>query len=228
MSVNQRAPNGVAGDTLSKPINSTGDVVGVLELYAGMSFIYSLSDEVSNSIIEALQDFFMAYPLGKAFNDSLAPVNKSVIIKDSFSADAQQLPQIVIQSTPAEHIPLHLGNKQGMETFNDRVFETYGGNVNIATSLNIYDSGKPNVARLADVVFLAFMYYVPMVLRRRYMFVQPQVKFTNPTKQTGTALGGDVFMNTLSVPVITDWHQYFELATPEQDTIRTEMTQTIS
>lgn len=223
MLVNQRAPNGVAGDTLNNPINSTGDTAGVLDVYGGTSFIYSMSEEITTSLIEILQDFFMAYPLGKAFNDSLSKVNKSVIIKDTFSVDSQQLPQVVIQSAPADHMPLSFGNKQGTEQYNDKEYITFSGNLNIVVSLNIYDSGKPNVAKLADIVFLAFMYYVPMAMNRRFLFPQPQVRFTNPVKQTGNNLGGDVFMNTLTVPIISEWHQYFEIAAPELAEIRQEI-----
>jgi hypothetical protein len=229
MTVNLRAPNGVAGDTLAKPINTTADAgpganLGVLDVYGGMSFIYALSEEVSKSLVEVLQDFFMAYPLGAAFNTTLAKVNKSVIIKENFSADTQQLPQVVIQSTPAEHIPLHLGNKQGVETFEDKDYITYSGDVNVATSLNIYDSGILNVQKLSDVVFLAFMYYVPACLSRRFMFPQPQVRFTNPTKVTGQNIGGEVFRNTLTVPIRTSWHQYFEVAAPNLAALRYTIT----
>ena len=71
--------NGVAGK-LSNSLNTTANVQsGTLDVYGSESFIFNMSEEATKSIIEALQDFFNGYSLGKAFNDSLKQSNKEVI-----------------------------------------------------------------------------------------------------------------------------------------------------
>jgi hypothetical protein len=175
-----------------------------------MAFIFSLSEEVSSRMVEVLQDFFNAYPLGKEFQDSLVKAHKEVRITDTNPTDQQQYPLIVVESIPNESVPVSLGNVLGYEEYNERNYVVYGGNANVNTTLRIYDTGKVGAGKLADVVFLALMHYAMMELKRSFIFLQPQVRFTKPTKLTGTNLGGDVWMCTVNVPIVTEWRQYFE------------------
>ena len=218
MAVDQKAGDGIAGDTLYTKLNTTADSTGVLSKYSGVTFIYSLSETVSDRIIMVLQDFFKAYPLGIAFNSALQKVAKQVNITDQFSADTIGLPQVVVNSMPMDTQPISLGNKLGKETYNDHIYEVYSGIVNINTTFELYDSGKPNVGKLADIILLALMQYVREQLKSTYMTLHLNPRFSNPTK-VNTSVDG-IYRSTITVQIITEWNQYMEIETVDADTIR--------
>ena len=217
--VNLRSKTGIAGDTLYQRMNLTADQMAEISLYTGVEFIYGLSESVSTRLIQVLQDFFMAYPIGKAFNAALKNVNKEVIILDDFAPDTQQLPQVVVNSMPQESMPVSLGNRVGREEYGELLFDVHQGLVNIATTWSIYEVDKPSLGRLADVLFLAFMQYVPYNMRRTGMTPQPKISFTNPGKLTGTKLGGSVFMSRMNVLIVSEWMQYMEIETIDTEKI---------
>jgi len=225
--LNQRSGSGVAGDTLNTQLNTTANnTKSVIELCSGPTFIFGLSEAVSERMIQCLQDFFQVAPIAQEFNRKLWSVNKEVIIQDQFSVmDSQSLPQIVVTSVPVDAVPLSLGNRLGQEEYNDRLYEVYGGNANLAVTLEIYDSGKVNVSQLADIVFLGMMQYVSDMMRATMMTIQPQIRFTNASKVNASpVVGGALFRITLTIPVVGEWRQYMEITTVNTTTIVHEPT----
>ena len=225
--LNQRSGSGIAGDTLNTQLNTTANSTqSVLSLLSGPTFIFGLSESVSTRMIQCLQDFFQATSLGRDFNTKLHSVNKEVIIQDQFSAaDSQSLPQIVVASVPVDSVPVSLGNRIGQEEYNSHLYNVYGGNANLATTLEIYDSGKVNVCQLADIVFLSLMQYVKDSMESSYMFIQPQIRFTSVSKvNSSPVLGGAIYRITLSVPIVSEWRQYMEVVTVESSAIVNEPT----
>lgn len=220
MSVTQKAGSGLAGDTLYNHINTTGDKRGAVSKYEGITFIFGLSESVSDRLIKILQDYFMIDTLGLAFNAALAKVNKEVVVLDEFNKDTMNLPQIVINAVPSDNVPLSLGNKLGMESFGDYDYDVYGGDVNHNVTISLYDAGKPNVQQLADIVFLALMQYIPTNMATTFMHVQPQVRFSNATKQSGDRLGGEYYLVRVTVPIRSEWRQFMKIDAVDTGTIR--------
>lgn len=223
--VNQRMGSGIAGDALQTVLNTTANnTQAVLESLSGPTFIFGLSEDVTSRLITFLQDFLQSNSLGKTLRERLGKVNKEVIVQDQYtSMDSQLLPQIVVTSVPVDGIPLSFGNRLGEEIYMDHLYVVYGGNVLISASLEIYDSGKRNVCELADLVFLSLMEYIPGRMKQVNMTVQPQVKFTKATK-ANTAVGGEVYVVTVSVPIIAEWRQYMEVNAVSTTQMRTEAT----
>lgn len=221
-----RTNSGIAGDTLYSHLNMTGNQQRtVMGWYSGVTFIFGLSYQVSDMVIKVLQDFFQATTLGRDFNTHLNKVNKEVVILDQFAADTRPLPQVVVSSLPVDAVPLSLGNRLGQETYENELFDVYGGQVKLATTLEVYDGGKPNVHQLADVVFLAMMQYVPFRLGAMQMIVDvANVRFTNATRVTGSNVGGELYSIRLTFPIISEWRQYMEILTVDSAVIRAEST----
>jgi len=225
MAMDPRAGSGLAGDSLLHHLNMTANVEkGGLAEYTDCTFIFGLSETVSSHVIYALQDFFQATKMGRAFNDRLKKVNKEVVIMDEFAPDTQRLPQVVVKSIPTDHVPVSLGNRLGKETFREQLFDVYGGMANMSTSIDIYESGKANVCALADVIFLSFMQYVRDRLIRINITPQPQVKFSSAAKVSGPLVGGDVYRITLVVPISSTWKQYLEIETPGVSSFESQST----
>jgi hypothetical protein len=224
--LNQKSGSGIAGDTLNTQLNTTANSTeSIISLLAGPTFIFSLSEAVSLRMIQCLQDFFQIAPLGRDFNQKLWSVNKEVIIQDQFNTDSQALPQIVVTSVPVDSVPISLGNKLGREEYNGHLYDVYGGNANMATTLEIYDNGKVNVSKLADIVFLSLMQYVKESMQASQMFIQPQIRFTAAAKiNASPVLGGAVYRIPLVVPVVSEWRQYMEIITVGTAGITTEPT----
>jgi len=225
MALDPRAGSGIAGDSLVHHLNMTADP-GKADLasYSGCTFIFGLSEEISKQVIYVLQDFFQATTMGRTFNDRLKKVNKEVVIMDEFAPDTQLLPQVVIKSVPVDHTPVSLGNRLGQETYGAQVFDVYGGLATLSTAIDLYESGKPNVCALADVVFLAFMQYVRDRLVPQGITIQPQIRFSAATKVTGLAVGGDVYRLSLNVNIIGNWKQYMEIQTVDTSSFESTIT----
>jgi hypothetical protein len=222
--MNPKSASGLAGDTLLTHLNTTGDSRGSSGKYTDSTFIFGLSYQVSDLLIKVFQDYFQSNSLVKTLNTKLAKVNKEVSILDQFTPDTMRLPQIVVTSLPVDHIPLSFGNRIEQVTYDDHVYDVYGGQVNIGSTIEIYDSGKPNVHELADLVFLGLMQYVPMRMGTSQIIVDTaKVRFANATKTT-SGLGGDVYRINLTVPLISEWRQYFEIETVDVETIRNTIT----
>lgn len=221
-----RSNSGVTGDTLYTHLNTTADQQNTVSgWYGGVTFVFGLSYQVSDTLIKVLQDFFQATTMGRDFNTHLNKVNKEVVIMDQFAPDMRPIPQIVVSSLPMDTVPLSLGNRLGQDTYNNEIYDVYGGQVRMAATLEIYDSGKPNVHQLADVVFLAMMQYVPFRLGALQMIVDiANVKFTNATRITGTNVGGEIYAIKMTFPIISEWRQYMEILTVDSDVIRAEST----
>jgi hypothetical protein len=225
MTFDPRAGSGVAGDSLHRHLNMAADIDrGNLGIYTGCTFIFGLSEEVSTKVIDVLQDFFQATPIGRAFNERLKKSNKEVVILDEFALDTQSLPQVVVTAVPADNLPVSLGNRLGTETYGTQLFDVYGGLINMNVTLDLYDSGKPNVCQLADIIFLSFMQYVRDRLIPCGITSQPQVKFTKATKVNGVVVGGEVYKISLNVPVVSEWKQYLEIETVDVESIETQPT----
>lgn len=225
--MNQHANSGIAGDSLYTHLNTTGDGKGILAAYGGVGFIYSLASNTSDMLIKILQDFFQAYALGREFNAGLAKVNKQVTIMDQFAADTQPLPQVVVTSMPADNMAISLGDKQGQQAFDDELYEVFGGQALINTTLELYDSGKPNVEKLADVIFLSLMYYVHMHMQIQYLTIdKPKIRFSNAVKITDTGLGGELYRINLTMPIITEWKQFMQIETVDVEKMQREITVT--
>jgi hypothetical protein len=224
--LNQKSGSGIAGDTLDTQLNTTANnTAAKLALYGDTKFIFGLSEDISTRMIQVLQDFFQADSLGRRYNRKLGEVNKEVIIQDQFSvADTQQLPQVVVTAVPVDALPVSLGNKLGEEEYGDQLFSVYGGNVTTNVILEIYDNGKPAVCKLADIVFLSMMEYVKEHMQISFMTVQPQIRFSQPTKVNATVVGGAVYKLTLSVPVVAEWRQYREIVAVESTAIQNDIT----
>jgi len=223
--VNPKYASGLAGDTLLTHLNTSGDNRANVSDYSSVTFIFGLSEQVSDMLIKVLQDFFQATTLGTAFNAHLGKVNKEVNILDQFTPDTVRLPQVVVSSLPVDHTPISLGNRLGQQTYFEEIFDVYGGQVRLNTTIEIYDSGKPNVHSLTDIIFLSLMQYVPMRMGAAQITVDhAKTRFTNATKVTGDKVGGGVYRIPLVVPIISEWRQYMKIDTVDADTLRTTPT----
>lgn len=233
MAVDPRSGSGLAGDTLLTRINSTGDQhrADVSNFYS-TTFVYGMSYQVSDMLIKVLQDYFQSNDLTTELNTELAKVNKEVVVLDQFTPDTVTLPQIIVSSLPADHIPLSFGNRIGQETFTDsessteEIYDVYGGDVLLNTTLELYDSGKPNVHRLADIVFLGLMQYVSMRLGNAFMTLDlSRVRFANATRVTGTGVGGELYRIPITFGVRSEWRQYFKHHTVDVSAIRNSISE---
>jgi len=221
MAINQFPASGLAGDTLVTKINTTGDDRSDVNNYYSTTFIFGLSYQVSDYLITVLQDYFQSNDLTKALNTRLGKVHKQVTVLDEFTPDTIGLPQIVVKSMPAESMPISLGNRIGKDTYGDEIFDVYGGQVLMNTTLEIYDSGKSSVHELADLVFLGIMQYIPNRLQTKQMIIdQARIRFANATRVTGTNVGGEVYRIPLTLPIRSEWRQYMKINTVDIDTIR--------
>lgn len=225
MAVNPRAMSGVSGDTTYTHLNTTGDTQqGTLSPYTGSTFIFSLASDTSDRLIKVLQDFFNKDTLCKELNAKLGKVNKEVTVVDQFMIDTVGLPQIVVSSNPVENIAESFGNRIGQEQYGDELFYVYGGRANINTTIELYDSGKPNVESLADLVFLGLMHFAYYNLMQTAMFIEtPKIKFTNATRSTNTT-GGEIYQIKLTLPIQTEWRQYFKIDTIDIEKIEQSIT----
>ena len=213
--------SGLAGDTELTHLNTTGDNRAQVSRYTNSTFVFGMSYQVSDLLIKVLQDYFQATDLTKSLNAHLARVNKEVSVLDQFSPDTVRLPQIVVASLPVDHTPLSLGNRLGTDTYGDQIFNVWGGQVTMNTTIEIYDSGKPNVHDLADMVFLGLMQYVQTRMKASLMIVDvTKVRFSNANRVTGENVGGEVYRIPLTVPIISEWRQYMEIETVDSGTIR--------
>ena len=211
---NTMMSSGLAGDSLLTHLNTTGDSRGALSKYASTTFIFSMSEQVSDLLITSLQDFFQSDELAKELNNKLSLVEKEICVVDQFSTDTTRFPQVVVSSLPVDGIPLSLGNRLGKETYEDEIFDVYGGHVTMNTTIELYDSGKPNVHKLADLVFLSLMQYIPMKLQAVKMTPDiAKVRFSNANKVTGTNLGGEIYKIPLTIPITAEWRQYMKIET---------------
>ena len=223
--VNPKVASGLAGDTLLTHLNTTGDKRSEVSTYSGTTFIFGMSQQVSDVLIKVLQDYFQATTFTQAINTHLGRVNKEVSVLDQFTPDTVRLPQIIVSSLPVDHTPISLGNRLGQDTYGEQLFDIYGGQITMSTTIEIYDSGKPNVHELADMVFLGLMQYVSMRMMASQMIVDTtKVRFTNATRVTGAAVGGEVYRIPLVVPIISEWRQYMEIETVDSEEIIEEGT----
>ena len=223
--VNPKMASGLAGDTELTHLNTTGDNRSEVSKYSGSTFIFTMSYQVSDLLIKVLQDYFQATNLTRALNEHLAKVNKEVNVLDQFSPDTVRLPQIVVSSLPVDHTPISLGNRLGKDSYGDQLFDVWGGQVTMNATIEIYDSGKPNVHELADMVFLGLMQYVPTRMKASLMILDvTKVRFANANRVTGKNVGGEVYRIPLTIPIIADWRQYMEIETVDADKMRTDPT----
>jgi hypothetical protein len=223
--VNQKSGSGISGDTLYSSLNIAAGNRATIDAFSSCSFIFTLSEEISNLTVEILQDFFKRYPLGITFNRELKKVNKELTIVASYSDQTQNVPQVTVESLPVDGVPVSLGNRNGLvEDAQGHLYEHYTGLANLNTTLSIRDTGKRNVAKLADVLFLALMQFVPFHMGTRFVNVRPQVKFSNPIKETGSKLGGEIYLTKLNVIMDAEWHQYMEVVAPTVDGIEVDST----
>lgn len=220
MPINPMMSSGLAGDSLLTHLNTGGDKKASISNYTGTTFIFSMSEQVSDMLITVLQDYFQATDLTKELNTDLAKVLKEVTVLDQFTSDSVRLPQVVVSSLPADSIPLSLGNRIGQETYEDEIYDVYGGNVILNTTIEMYDSGKPNVHKLADMVFLGLMQYVPMRMGQLKMTMDvAKVRFSNANRITGTNVGGEIYKIPLTIPIISEWRQYMKIETVDTATL---------
>jgi len=228
MAVNPRSNSGVSGDTLYTHLNPTGDVqAGTLSPYSGSVSIFSLATDTSDRLIKVLQDFFNTDTLCKALNAKLGKVNKEVTIVDQYMIDIRGLPQIVVSSNPVENISDSFGDRIGYEEYGDELFYVYGGRANINTTIELYDSGKPNVEELAEIVFLGLSHFVYYNLMQTMQFIdKSKIKFSNATRST-TATGGEVYQIKLTMPIMTQWRTYFKADTTGIEEIEQTITRDV-
>ena len=225
MAVNPRAMSGVGGDTQYTHLNTTADTQqGTLSPYFSSTFVYALSGDVSDRLIEVLQDFFNKDSLCRELNNKLGKVNKEVTIVDQFNIDTVGLPQIVVSSNPIDNIPDSFGDRIGQEQYLDELFYVYGGRANVNTTIELYDSGKPNVEQLADLVFLGMMHFVYYSMMQTMMFIEkPKIRFSNATRSS-TTTGGETYQIKFTVPIQTQWRQYFKIDTIDIEKIEQDIT----
>jgi hypothetical protein len=228
MAVNPRAMSGVSGDTQYTHLNTAADTQkGTLSPYTGSTFIYALTGETSDRLIKVLQDFFNKDTLCRELNAKLGKVNKEVTVVDQYMIDTVGLPQIVVSSNPVDNIADSLGDRIGQEEYESELFYVYGGRANVNTTIELYDSGKPNVENLADLVFLGLMHFVYYNMMQTMMFIEkPKIRFSNATRSTTTA-GGEVYQIKLTVPIQTQWRQYFKIDTIDIDKIEQSITKNV-
>ena len=227
--VNLKLSSGLGGDTLLTHLNTTGDKRSEVSDYSSTTFIFGMSYQVSDMLIKVLQDYFQATTFTKSINNRLGRVNKEVSILDQFTPDTVRLPQIIVSSLPVDHMALSFGNRLGRDTYEDEIFDIFGGQITMNTTIEIYDSGKPNVHELADMVFLGLMQYVPNRLKSSQMIVDmPKLRFTNANRVTGTNVGGEVYRIPMNVPIISEWRQYMKIETVDTGEIRREATKPVT
>jgi hypothetical protein len=219
--VNPAEASGLAGDTLLTRLNTTGDKRSEVSRYTGTTFVFGMSYQVSDYLIKVLQDYFQATSLTKELNERLGSVNKQVTVLDQFTPDTIGLPQVVVTSMPADSMALSFGNRLGRDTYNDELYDIYGGQITMNSTIEVYDSGKPNVHELADIVFLGLMQYVLMRMQAQQMILDTtRVRFTNANRITGDKVGGEVYRIPIVVPIVSEWRQYMKIETVDAGTIR--------
>lgn len=216
--------SGLAGDTALTYLNTTGDKRGGVSNYASTTFVFGLSYQVSDAVIKILQDFFHATELGRSFNTALAKVKKEVCVLDQYAQDTVQLPQIVVNSIPADNVQLSFGNRLGQDTYGDEIYDVYGGQVQMSTTVEIYESGKPNVHALADAVFLAFMQYVPDRLLPLLIIQDRKVRFSSARRMPENTVGGEVYRIAFTLQLTSEWRQYMKIETVDMDKINVTAT----
>lgn len=215
------AGSGLSGDTLYSSMNTVGDKTAEITNFTGVEFIYALSDQVSESIIEVMQDFFNAYPLGKTFQNRLKEVGKEVVVLDEFSPDTVNIPQIVVSGMPADNIPLGFGNKLGEIDYNGHHYVRIGGDANFNSTVSVYEGSMQSCKKLVDVVFLGFMFYIKMRLQSQQIWPEDtKLRFTNPTKVSSAGgnigrVGGEVYSSKITFNIRTHWDQFFEVSGPD-------------
>ena len=221
MSVSQRALSGVGGDTLYSSLNMSGDKGrAVSSVYGDANFIYTLSEELSEKLIEIIQDYFNSYSLTKTYQQNLAKVNKEVIVLDEFAPDTVSLPQIVVQAMPADNFPLSLGNNLGRTTYMGHFYDVFGGRATFKSTLAIYDGSLNSCKKLVDILFLGFSYYIKKRLEAIQIWPEVKISFSNPTKMAVpgsavTTVGSEMYVSKFSFNISTDWRQFFEIVGPD-------------
>jgi len=76
-------------------------------------------------------------------------------------------------------------------------------------------------------VFLGLMHFVHYNMMQTMMFIEkPKIRFSNATRSTTTA-GGEVYQIKLTVPIQTQWRQYFKIDTIDIDKIEQSITKNV-
>lgn len=220
MAVTQFAGNGIAGDTLYSKMSTAADRNGIITPAIRKTNIFSLASDFSDFLIKSIQDYFQYEETCRDINVKLAKVNKQITVLDQYALDTIGLPQIVVASNPVKHSAHSFGNRMGTEEYNGQLFEVWGGRANISSNIEIWDTGKPNVEELADLLFLGLSTDINNSLMVQNVFLDiAAISYTN-AKRSNMRIGGETFVITMSVPATSEWRQYIEHAPLEGEEIR--------
>ena len=185
------------GDKRSAVLQSTSD------------FVFSLTDEITDHLINVLRAYFHQHTLTTLYRWSSTLKFSDVHISAEFKDEERYLPQIVMTILPYERA-IALGNKG--ETFDQsgEHYVTYTGAFDFDITFRIVASHASTRDQLMDLLLIGLVYPLQQALTRRNI-VLIQNTARGIAKTTGQLTSNKkTFEGAVAVRATVEWTQHFK------------------